>query len=104
MSAIDLVLRQARLDAEVEHQQRDRDREDPVAEGDDPPELDLVLLPPLRRPLSSHARIMSPGRDGTETRSLLECPEPAGVAQLVEHIIRNDGVPGSSPGVGFEDR
>lgn len=25
---------------------------------------------------------------------------PAGVAQLVEHIIRNDGVPGSSPGVG----
>ena len=34
--------------AEVQHQQRDRDREDPVAEGDDPRELDLVLLPPLR--------------------------------------------------------
>jgi predicted RNase H-like HicB family nuclease len=25
---------------------------------------------------------------------------PAGVAQLVEHFIRNEGVPGSSPGVG----
>jgi hypothetical protein len=44
---------------------------------------------------------MSPGRDGTERRSLLECPERAGVAQLVEHFIRNEGVPGSSPGVGL---
>jgi hypothetical protein len=29
---------------EIEHQQRDRDREDAVAEGDDPRELDLVLV------------------------------------------------------------
>jgi hypothetical protein len=26
---------------------------------------------------------------------------PADVAQLVEHFTRNEGVPGSSPGVGF---
>jgi hypothetical protein len=26
---------------------------------------------------------------------------PAGVAQLVEHFSRKEGVPGSSPGVGF---
>src|SRR6478735_4726478 len=29
---------------------------------------------------------------------------PADVAQLVEHFTRNEGVPGSSPGVGFERR
>jgi hypothetical protein len=28
---------------------------------------------------------------------------PADVAQLVEHFTRNEGVPGSSPGVGFLD-
>jgi hypothetical protein len=27
---------------------------------------------------------------------------PADVAQLVEHFTRNEGVPGSSPGVGLE--
>jgi hypothetical protein len=27
----------------------------------------------------------------------------ADVAQLVEHFTRNEGVPGSSPGVGFKD-
>ena len=27
----------------------------------------------------------------------------ADVAQLVEHFTRNEGVPGSSPGVGFQD-
>jgi hypothetical protein len=41
--------------AEVEHEQRDRDREDAVAEGDDARELDLVLLPPLCCPLSRHS-------------------------------------------------
>jgi hypothetical protein len=30
-----------------------------------------------------------------------EIPAPADVAQLVEHFTRNEGVPGSSPGVGF---
>jgi hypothetical protein len=29
---------------------------------------------------------------------------PADVAQLVEHFTRNEGVPGSSPGVGFAVR
>src|SRR5258707_10601633 len=28
------------------------------------------------------------------------CPTPAAIAQLVEHIIRNDGVGGSSPSCG----
>jgi hypothetical protein len=31
----------------------------------------------------------------------LASPRPADVAQLVEHFTRNEGVPGSSPGVGF---
>jgi hypothetical protein len=31
------------------------------------PELDLVPLPPFRRLLSRHRRIISRGRDGTET-------------------------------------
>ena len=31
-----------------------------------------------------------------------EIPAIADVAQLVEHFTRNEGVPGSSPGVGFE--
>jgi hypothetical protein len=29
------------------------------------------------------------------------CQRLADVAQLVEHFTRNEGVPGSSPGVGF---
>jgi hypothetical protein len=41
-------------DVDRQHQQRDRDRKDPVAEGDDPRELDLVPLPPLRLPLTAH--------------------------------------------------
>ena len=32
----------------------------------------------------------------------LTCRTYADVAQLVEHFTRNEGVPGSSPGVGFE--
>jgi len=36
-------------------------------------------------------------------RAILEsgCSSRADVAQLVEHFTRNEGVPGSSPGVGF---
>ena len=81
-------------DAEVEDQQRDRDREDAVAEGDDPRELDLVLLPPLR------AGLAIPDLAAT-SRLILEWSAPAGVAQLVEHFTRNEGVPGSNPGVGL---
>src|SRR4051812_39655644 len=50
--------------------------------------------------LDSSPRIIEIGLDGTASQSLLEWPSPAGVAQLVEHFIRNEGVPGSSPGVG----
>ncbi len=34
-------------------------------------------------------------------RKIQEIPANADVAQLVEHFTRNEGVPGSSPGVGF---
>jgi hypothetical protein len=34
------------------------------------------------------------------TRKIREIPANADVAQLVEHFTRNEGVPGSSPGVG----
>ena len=37
--------------------------------------------------------------DGSRPR--LDWGSPADVAQLVEHFTRNEGVPGSSPGVGF---
>ena len=33
-----------------------------------------------------------------------QIPANADVAQLVEHFTRNEGVPGSSPGVGFEGK
>jgi hypothetical protein len=69
-----LSIGKALFDPEAEHQQGDRNRKDAVAEGDDPTELDLVPLPPLYRLLSRHPRTISHGRDGTETRSLLECP------------------------------
>jgi hypothetical protein len=38
---------------------------------------------------------------GPGTRKIREIPANADVAQLVEHFTRNEGVPGSSPGVGF---
>src|SRR5450755_3638261 len=37
---------------------------------------------------------------GPGTRKIREIPANADVAQLVEHFTRNEGVPGSSPGVG----
>src|SRR4051794_24955801 len=44
-------------------------------------------------------------RDVLEGRAILadgESRHPADVAQLVEHFTRNEGVPGSSPGVGLK--
>jgi hypothetical protein len=38
---------------------------------------------------------------GPGTRKIREIPASADVAQLVEHFTRNEGVPGSIPGVGF---
>ena len=37
------------------------------------------------------------------TRKIREIPANADVAQLVEHFTRNEGVPGSSPGVGSQE-
>ncbi len=68
---------------------------------DKPEAADHRVLPQLGSGLRRHPGIIPGRRDGTGSRSLLEWPERAGVAQLVEHIIRNDGVPGSSPGVGL---
>jgi hypothetical protein len=39
---------------------------------------------------------------GPGTRKIREIPASADVAQLVEHFTRNEGVPGSSPGVGSD--
>ena len=39
---------------------------------------------------------------GPGMRKIREIPANADVAQLVEHFTRNEGVPGSSPGVGFD--
>src|SRR6266508_7009853 len=44
----------------------------------------------------------TPPRAGRNCRgSRLDCVSRADVAQLVEHFTRNEGVPGSSPGVGL---
>jgi hypothetical protein len=40
-------------------------------------------------------------KTGPGTRKIQEIPANADVAQLVEHFTRNEGVPGSIPGVGF---
>ena len=50
------------------------------------------------KPLDAGGRSGTPARPGY-TRIRLS--SPADVAQLVEHFTRNEGVPGSSPGVGF---
>ena len=39
--------------------------------------------------------------NAAEALRIQEVPAPADVAQLVEHFTRNEGVPGSSPGVGL---
>jgi hypothetical protein len=42
-------------------------------------------------------------KSGRGTRRIREIPACADVAQLVEHFTRNEGVPGSIPGVGSEE-
>ncbi len=60
--------------------------------------------PRLRFPEQRPAWILQPQRSpkrcdhGQQSRKL---PANADVAQLVEHFTRNEGVPGSSPGVGL---
>jgi hypothetical protein len=61
----ELAVGDAGLNAKLQDQQGDRDREDAVAEGDDARELDLVLLPLLRRLDTRHGPIIEAGRDGT---------------------------------------
>ena len=55
-------------DAQGQHQQRDRDREDAVAEGNDAGELDLVAIAPARVPRPRHPGIIADGRDGIVPR------------------------------------
>jgi hypothetical protein len=55
-------------------------------------------VPPPRSPLLSRRRTLSAEPFAIPT---LHWIAPADVAQLVEHFTRNEGVPGSSPGVGF---
>ncbi len=66
--------------------------------------------PAQRAPRASATLAPSSGRPGfaapaqpeigPESREIREIPAHADVAQLVEHFTRNEGVPGSSPGVG----
>ena len=51
------------------------------------------------RPSGARAAPRGARLAGPEPR--LNSPRPADVAQLVEHFTRNEGVPGSSPGVGL---
>src|SRR5689334_21192300 len=62
------------IDRDVVDQQRDRDREDAVAEGDDPRELDLVLLSTLRSLRSGYSEIIEIVRDGTARGFLPRMP------------------------------
>ena len=43
-------------------------------------------------------------KTGPGTRKIREIPAHADVAQLVEHFTRNEGVPGSIPGVGSSEK
>ena len=43
-------------------------------------------------------------RNQQRSRKIQEIPANADVAQLVEHFTRNEGVPGSSPGVGSDTK
>jgi hypothetical protein len=55
-------------------------------------------------PSSGQPRFCSPAQPemGRSRPKIPEIPASADVAQLVEHFTRNEGVPGSSPGVGSE--
>jgi hypothetical protein len=63
------------------------------------PQKRRVRLPHAEADLNFAAPLQHQTRQ--RRRKIQEIPASADVAQLVEHFTRNEGVPGSSPGVGF---
>ena len=62
------------------------------------PQKRQVRLPHAEADLNFAAPLQHQTRQ--RSRKIQEIPATADVAQLVEHFTRNEGVPGSSPGVG----
>jgi len=62
------------------------------------PQKRRVRLPHAEADLNFAAPLQHQTRQ--RSRKIQEIPANADVAQLVEHFTRNEGVPGSSPGVG----
>ena len=66
-------------DLQLKHKQSDRDREDAVAESDDPREFDLVLDPVgIGCAAAYHAPIINAGLDGIEGAARLAPPTMPG--------------------------
>src|ERR1700684_1914736 len=65
------------------------------------PQKRRVRLPHAEADLNFAAPLQHQTRQ--RRRKTQENPANADVAQLVEHFTRNEGVPGSSPGVGSKD-
>ena len=63
------------------------------------PQKRQVRLPHAEADLNFAAPLQHQTRQ--RSRKIQEIPANADVAQLVEHFTRNEGVPGSSPGVGL---
>jgi len=63
------------------------------------PQKRRVRLPHAEADLNFAAPLQHQTRQ--RSRKIQEIPANADVAQLVEHFTRNEGVPGSSPGVGL---
>ena len=64
------------------------------------PQKRQVRLPHAEADLNFAAPLQHQTRQ--RSRKIQEIPANADVAQLVEHFTRNEGVPGSSPGVGSD--
>ena len=65
------------------------------------PKKRQVRLPHAEADLNFAAPLQHQTRQ--RRRKIQEIPANADVAQLVEHFTRNEGVPGSSPGVGSRE-
>ena len=71
---------------------------DPASRG--PPRDRRLRSPRSSGPPGFSCTRAAPKSAKTGARQIREIPVNADVAQLVEHFTRNEGVPGSSPGVG----
>src|SRR6202035_5828372 len=69
-----------------------------ASSGVNRPQNRQVRLPHAEADLNFAAPLQHQTRQ--RSRKIQEIPANADVAQLVEHFTRNEGVPGSSPGVG----